>query len=38
MTDSTQTLVKNLADTFGHPIRLAILHSELRFSAMRRRS
>ncbi|MGW1888887.1 hypothetical protein ACWCP6_01305 [Streptomyces sp. NPDC002004] len=21
MTDSTQTLVKNLADTFGHPIR-----------------
>lgn len=30
MTDSTQMLLKNLADTFGHPIRSLILHSELR--------
>ena len=30
MTDSTQTLVKNLADTFGQPIRSPMLHSDLR--------
>lgn len=30
MTDSTQTLVKNLADTFRHPIRSPILHSDVR--------
>lgn len=29
-TDSTQTLVKNLADTFRHPIRPPILHPDLR--------
>lgn len=29
MTDSTQTLVKNLADTFRHSIRSPILHPAL---------
>ncbi|MGP8296678.1 hypothetical protein ACTPOK_01650 [Streptomyces inhibens] len=35
-TDSTQTLVKNLADTFRHPIRSPILHPDLQISALRR--
>jgi hypothetical protein len=30
MTDSTRTLIKNLTDTFGHPVRSPILHPDLR--------